>query len=125
MDIDHFKKVNDIYGHLAGDMVLGKVAAMMDKTLRKTEFCGRYGGEEFLVVLTQTDCKRALNAVERVRGNIECLTFPDIDTSFKVTVSIGLAEYRKGEVVNDAIARADKAMYRAKGIGRNRIETVL
>jgi len=122
LDIDHFKKVNDVYGHLAGDAVLRTVATMIDKTLRNTEFCGRYGGEEFLIVLTQTDIKGALIGAERVRTNIENTLFPDLGSDFKVTVSIGLSEYQIREDIDKIIARADEALYRAKKGGRNRVE---
>jgi len=123
LDIDHFKNVNDMYGHLAGDAVLRTVATMIDKTMRNTEFCGRYGGEEFLIVLTQTDIKGALIFAERVRTNIENILFPDLSPDFKVTVTIGLSEYHIREDVDKIIARADEALYRAKKGGRNRVES--
>ena len=123
LDIDHFKSVNDRYGHLAGDEVLRAVATMIDNTLRNTEFCGRYGGEEFLIVLTQTDIKGALTFAERVRINIENALFPELGPNFKVTVSIGLSQYQIGEDVDKIIFRADKALYRAKNSGRNRVES--
>ena len=124
LDIDHFKNVNDIHGHLAGDAVLRAVATMINKTLRNTEFCGRYGGEEFLIVLTQTNIKGALIGAERVRTNIENTLFPDLGSDFKVTVSIGLSEYQMREDVDKIIARADEALYLAKNGGRNRVESV-
>jgi diguanylate cyclase (GGDEF)-like protein len=123
LDIDHFKNVNDMYGHQAGDAVLRAVATMIDKTMRNTEFCGRYGGEEFLIVLTQTDIKGALICAERVRANIENILFPDLDPDFKVTVTIGLSEYHIREDVEKIISRADEALYRAKKGGRNRVES--
>jgi len=122
LDIDYFKNVNDTYGHLAGDEVLRAVATMINKSLRNTEFCGRYGGEEFLIVLTQTDIKGALICAERVRTNIENILFPDLSSDFKVTVSIGLSEYQRGENVEEIISRADEALYRAKKGGRNRVD---
>ena len=97
LDIDRFKNVNDKRGHLAGDAVLRAVATMIDKTLRNTEFCGRYGGDEFLIVLTQTDIQGALIFAERMRTNIESALFPGLGPNFKVTVSIGLSEYQIGE----------------------------
>jgi len=124
LDIDHFKNVNDTHGHLTGDTVLRAVATMINKTLRNTEFCGRYGGEEFLIVLAQTDIKGALIGAERVRTNIENILFPDIGSDFKVTVSIGLSEYQIREDIDKIIARADEALYRAKNGGRNRVESV-
>jgi diguanylate cyclase (GGDEF)-like protein len=123
LDIDHFKNVNDTRGHLAGDAVLRAVATMINKTLRNTEFCGRYGGEEFLIVLAQTDIKGALIGAERVRTNIENIPFPNLGSDFKVTVSIGLSEYQIREDVDKIIARADEALYRAKKSGRNRVES--
>jgi diguanylate cyclase (GGDEF)-like protein len=124
LDIDHFKNVNDTYGHLVGDAILQAVANTMKNTIRNTEYCARYGGEEFLIVLTQTGIRGALIGAERVRTNIEKILFPDIDSDFKITVSIGLSEYKMREDINDVIARADKALYRAKEGGRNRIEFV-
>jgi diguanylate cyclase (GGDEF)-like protein len=123
LDIDRFKNVNDRHGHLAGDAVLRQVATTIDKTMRNTEFCGRYGGEEFLIVLTQTDIKGALICAERVRTNIENALFPDIGPNFKITVSIGLSEYHIREDVENIISRADEALYRAKNGGRNRVES--
>jgi diguanylate cyclase (GGDEF)-like protein len=122
LDIDHFKNVNDIHGHLAGDEVLRAVATIMNNSLRNTEFCGRYGGEEFLIVLTQTDIKGALICAERVRTNIENILFSDLGSDFKITVSIGLSEYQIPEDIEKVIFRADKALYRAKNGGRNRVE---
>jgi diguanylate cyclase len=123
LDIDRFKNVNDIHGHLVGDAVLRAVATTINKTLRNTEYCGRYGGEEFLIILTQTDIKGALIFAERVRANIEKARFPDLGPKFKVTVSIGLSEYQIGENVDSIISRADEALYRSKKSGRNRVET--
>ncbi|MFH0998312.1 MAG: GGDEF domain-containing protein [Pseudomonadota bacterium] len=122
LDIDKFKNVNDRYGHLAGDAVLRAVANMIDNTLRQTETCGRYGGEEFLIVMTQTDIKGALICAERMRTKIENASFPDIGSDFKITVSIGLSEYRIREDVEKIISRADEALYRAKKGGRNRVD---
>jgi diguanylate cyclase len=123
VDIDHFKNVNDTYGHQSGDAVLRTVATIFQKTLRATEISGRYGGEEFLIVLTQTDIKGAFICAERVRANIENALFPDLGPDFKVTVSIGLSEYHIREDVKEIISRADEALYRAKKRGRNRVES--
>ncbi len=101
----------------------GLVASIIQKTLRTTEICGRYGGEEFLLVLTQTDIKGALICAERVRTNIENALFPDLDPDFKITVSIGLSEYHIRQDVKEIISRADEALYRAKKMGRNRVES--
>lgn len=123
LDIDHFKSVNDNYGHQAGDKVLREVAILIKNNLRNAEFCGRYGGEEFLIVLTQTDIQGALVCAERVRANIEHAGFPGMGADFKVTVSIGLSEYQACEDIEKIISRADEALYSAKNHGRNRVET--
>jgi len=123
LDIDHFKNVNDNHGHQAGDAVLREVATVMKNTLRNAEFCGRYGGEEFLIVLTQTDIKGAIICAERVRTKIENARLPYIGADFNVTVSIGLSEYQIREDVETIISRADEALYRAKKCGRNRVES--
>ncbi len=122
LDIDHFKNVNDIHGHLAGDAVLRAVATTIQTTMRNTDFCGRYGGEEFLLVYTQTNTTGAINSAERLRSRVESMQFPEIGTDFRITVSIGLAEYRPNEDPLKVIARADAALYRAKNSGRNRVE---
>jgi len=125
LDIDFFKNVNDTYGHQAGDAVLRTVAAVVRKALRTTEICGRYGGEEFLIVLTQTDITGAQICAERLRASIEQTSFPDFSPDYKVTVSIGLSEYHMREDVEKIISRADDALYRAKKNGRNRVESAL
>lgn len=122
LDIDDFKKVNDTHGHLMGDQVLRKVTQNISDVLRKTDFCGRYGGEEFLIVLTQTDINGAMLYAERVRKRIEQQVFPELGSDFKITASLGLAEYRIREDVEQIIGRADEALYRAKKRGRNRLE---
>jgi len=123
LDIDHFKNVNDTYGHLAGDAVLQAVATTMKTTMRNTKYCARYGGEEFLIVLTQTCINGALIGAERVRTKIEKIQFPDIGSDFKITVSISISEYKMREDIEKVIARADEALYRAKNGGRNRVES--
>ncbi|MGB5217199.1 MAG: GGDEF domain-containing protein [Smithella sp.] len=124
MDLDKFKSVNDTLGHQAGDAVLMTFANIIRNVLRKTDFCGRYGGEEFLIVLTQTHLKEAKIFAERIRACVEeCLVF---DTGARqkshVTVSIGLAEHLKNEGIYRTISRADEAVYKAKKNGRNRVE---
>ncbi|HNY49742.1 MAG TPA: GGDEF domain-containing protein [Smithella sp.] len=124
MDLDKFKNVNDTLGHQAGDAVLMTFANIIRNVLRKTDFCGRYGGEEFLIVLTQTRLTEAKVFAERIRACVEeCLIF-DAGGGQKthVTVSIGLAEHLKNEGIYRTIARADEAVYKAKKNGRNRVE---
>lgn len=122
MDLDKFKNINDTFGHQAGDEVLITFSNIISNVLRKTDFCGRYGGEEFLVVLTQTDLNEAKIFAERIRACIEESLVLDFDNQTKVTVSIGLAEHRENENVDRTISRADEAMYKAKRNGRNRVE---
>lgn len=122
LDIDHFKNINDTYGHQAGDSVLITFCAIVRSVLRKTDFCGRYGGEEFLVVLTETDLQSAKIFAERIRSRVEESFFAELGKHSRVTVSIGLAQHRKNEDVEKTIFRADEAMYKAKKNGRNRVE---
>jgi len=125
LDIDNFKEVNDKYGHLIGDEVLRKVTTAIGNALRSTDFCGRYGGDEFLLVLTQTDINAAMICSERVRSSIEKSMFPDLGTEVRITVSLGLTEYHIREDIGAMIARADEALYRAKNTGRNRLELIV
>lgn len=122
LDIDHFKKVNDTYGHQAGDEVLRRVSAAIKSTMRNTDFCGRYGGEEFVLVLIQTDLKEAMICGERMRTNIEKCQLPGVGDGLRITASIGLSQYQMREEIDTMVARADRALYRAKGGGRNRVE---
>ena len=122
LDIDHFKSVNDSHGHQTGDEVLRAVSDVIRTSLRSADFCGRYGGEEFLLVMTQTNINGALLCAERVRSTIERSRFPNLGTDFKVTVSLGVAEFAGKEDIPTMIGRADKALYRAKESGRNRVE---
>lgn len=121
LDVDHFKAVNDNHGHQAGDCILRSVAQSVAKDLREIDCFGRYGGEEFLIVLPQTPLSGARIKAERVRASIETLRFPDLPDTFNITVSIGIAEYQPGESTDDTLARADQALYNAKHGGRNRV----
>ena len=122
MDIDKFKNINDTYRHQTGDQVLRTFAAVIRGILRKTDYCGRYGGEEFLIVLTQTDLQAAKVFAERIRVCVENSFFPDLGPDSRVTVSIGLAEHRMQENIEKTISRADESLYKAKKGGRNRVE---
>lgn len=117
LDVDHFKEVNDCQGHQAGDEVLRQVAATIASSLRSLDVFGRYGGEEFVLVLPQTQLEGARDKAERVRGDIDRLR----PGGGAVTVSIGVAEYRPGDSVDSLLARADGALYLAKAQGRNRV----
>jgi diguanylate cyclase (GGDEF)-like protein len=122
IDIDHFKKINDSYGHEAGDKVLIDFCNICVRDLRTTDNFGRLGGEEFGILLPQTDCDRAINIAERLRQSVELFSFPISDNFIKVTVSIGCTTLdSKDNSPKDIMKRADKALYEAKQYGRNRL----
>lgn len=123
IDIDHFKSVNDIYGHLVGDLAIRACGEEILKSTRKTDIISRFGGEEFIVFLPETDIEQTLIIAERIRINIE-KNFTVIEDNKKVsmTVSIGMVQQDKEDIEeNNLIMRADKALYQAKKLGRNRI----
>lgn len=120
IDLDHFKRVNDTYGHAAGDAVLRSFAAVVQDTMRATDVFGRYGGEEFLVILVGTGAGAALEAVERIRTAIAMRDWRAIVPDGGVTMSAGVAAFRKGDTVEQLLHRADQALYEAKKAGRNR-----
>ena len=122
LDIDQLKEVNDTHGHPMGDQVLCKVSTIIRDTLRNIDHCGRYGGDEFILVFTQTDIAGAMISAERIRAIIGQSRVPDSEPDFRITVSIGLTEYRFPEEVEKMIARVDRALYLAKRGGRNRLE---
>lgn len=123
MDIDYFKSVNDIYGHLIGDKVLGDMASIILKSIREIDTAARYGGEEFTVILPSTTKEAALHVAERMRISIEKHVFPDMRER-TITVSIGISGMPDKEIdTEDNLIRcADLALYRAKQTGRNRTE---
>jgi diguanylate cyclase (GGDEF)-like protein len=123
VDLDYFKVVNDRLGHLAGDQVLTSMAALMRRAVRDIDAVGRYGGEEFGIVLPHTDLDRALILAERLRRQIECQAFEAGEGSVRMTASIGIAHIPDATVrsVSEWIAAADSALYDAKAIGRNRV----
>ncbi len=121
LDIDHFKRVNDTYGHQAGDEVLRKIANIIQKTIRKADMAGRYGGEEFALYLHQADREKAGQAAERLRLIIEQTKFEFAGKEVGVTASLGIACYPgDGRETRDLLERADVALYRSKQGGRNR-----
>ncbi len=121
-DIDFFKRINDSYGHAAGDVVLRSFADAVQGQIRGTDAFGRYGGEEFLLMLPETPAPDAVVLAERVRRVIAELRCRDNGGDITLTVSVGVAEYRLGEAVAQAIGRADEALYVAKSLGRNRVQ---
>lgn len=122
MDLDLFKQVNDSLGHHAGDVVLQRFAEVAQAELRAIDAVGRFGGEEFLLVLSGTDLRGAQDCAERIRAQTEALVVGEGDWQTRITVSIGVAQYAVGERVDDLLRRADTALYRAKGAGRNRVQ---
>jgi diguanylate cyclase (GGDEF)-like protein len=121
MDLDHFKAVNDAHGHGVGDEVLRGFAATVHATMRVTDVFGRYGGEEFLIVLVGTELPAALEALERIRIALQARDWGGVAPGLAQTVSAGVASFRKGETVEDLLHRADQALYEAKRAGRNRV----
>ncbi len=131
LDIDHFKRYNDEYGHLAGDATLKQVASLLRESLRQVDIVARYGGEEFVMVLPETRWEGAVEVAERIRSSIARHNFKIYSQGTRVTVSIGVSLYPSGKVhmagkninetVETLIHAADKALYRAKEEGRNRV----
>lgn len=124
LDIDHFKKINDTYGHSAGDNALRHFTEVCRETVRMTDIVGRVGGEEFVLILPETDVEAGLEAAERIRRNVAESTFYPGGTSSPVTltVSIGLYPFAKDERLFEcALSKADRALYEAKRGGRNRV----
>lgn len=120
LDIDYFKRINDTFGHLAGDEVIARVAVACQQALRHHDALGRTGGEEFLVVLPDTAADAAKHVGERLRANVEALRWGDVSPDLQVTVSLGIAELRSDDTgLRDVLRRADAALYRAKAAGRN------
>lgn len=119
LDIDHFKRVNDTHGHLAGDSVLVAIAQALRTHIRATDRVGRWGGEEFLVICPDTDAAQATQLAERLRQAIERQAIPEVG---HCTASLGVAAYRPGDDASGLIARADRALYQAKHAGRNQVE---
>jgi two-component system cell cycle response regulator len=124
IDIDHFKKVNDTYGHPAGDRILRGVSAVVSPALRREDVFARFGGEEFAVLVRSADLSTAMDLAQRLRRTIEESTFDSDGTTIRVTISAGVASLAPLDPKTSAtlIAAADAALYRAKHRGRNRVE---
>ncbi len=121
-DIDHFKKINDTYGHKVGDEVLKELANIIKKNIRKTDFAARWGGEEFVILAPETNLEGAKKLAEKLRQAVENHKFPTVG---KVTISLGVAQLEPDEKPEDFIVRADMALYKAKEGGRNRVEVAI
>jgi diguanylate cyclase (GGDEF)-like protein len=123
-DIDHFKSINDTLGHAAGDAVLKHFALISNSGLRGVDVLGRYGGEEFLLILPDAGRADACTAAERVRAVVEAAGFPQLPADRHVTVTIGVAASKRDETVETLLGRADGALYEGKAAGRNRVAAV-
>jgi len=123
LDIDHFKRVNDTYGHMQGDVVLQKVAIHIQKELRSYDIAARYGGEEFVAVLPDTSLKEAFNVAERIRLSVKGMRFAGSLSNEFVTVSLGIALFPSPcfDDIDGLLRSADEALYQAKEQGRNRV----
>lgn len=120
VDIDHFKKINDNFGHAAGDKTLQVIAQNISKCLRNTDFFARWGGEEFVVLLPQTPFEQVKKPLETIRKQIQKIPFKFKDRSVTITASIGATNFSDGDTIPSVFERADKALYEAKNNGRNR-----
>lgn len=120
LDIDHFKNINDTYGHAVGDMVLKKVAETIQKGLRQGDTASRWGGEEMVVLLLGANESDAVHKAEDIRHSVEALVFTD-HPDLKVTISSGVASAEEGLSLDALVKRADEALYSAKESGRNKV----
>lgn len=119
IDVDYFKDINDKYGHLEGDKVLIQISQILEKLTRDTDFIGRWGGEEFLIICPNSDIEQGKRVAVKLKEYIEN---HDFEINKKITASFGITNYMKEDDANDILERADKALYEAKNKGRNRIE---
>ena len=125
LDIDNFKLYNDAYGHIEGDKVLAKLGEIIKSCLRAIDSAYRYGGEEFTVILPDTNGGEAQTVAHRIRTAIESEKFsPETGKAYTITISTGVTEYKKKEKLSDFVERADQAMYLSKEQGRNRVSTL-
>lgn len=122
LDVDYFKVINDTYGHIIGDSVLQQIASLLKNSSRNLDLVGRWGGEEFILILKETNLTNARNLARKI-----CLTIANhtFDIQLKLTASFGVAEYSDGESIDELFKRTDKALYKAKNNGRNRVEVSL
>jgi two-component system, cell cycle response regulator len=121
IDIDHFKDVNDTYGHITGDSVLRDLASILERRLRPDDELGRYGGEEFCAILPETSLEGAVRIGEQLRGLVESHAFVVEGEQIKVTISVGIAELKKGMDMKAFYKSADEMLYEAKRTGRNKV----
>jgi len=118
-DVDYFKAVNDKFGHSAGDVVLKTIARIFKDSTRQADFIARFGGEEFVGLFPEINLEQGLEMANKIRQTIENTQFQHNGISVPITTSAGLATFEKGDTIEDVFTRADKALYEAKGQGRN------
>ncbi len=123
LDVDHFKSVNDAYGHLEGDLILRELALIIQQSIRSNDFCGRFGGEEFLILLSDTNPKEAWLACERIRKAIVSTDFEIEENRIRISATIGLAFAKTYDKVDPLLLRADRLLYTGKKRSRNRTES--
>ena len=123
IDIDYFKNINDQYGHQTGDKVLSELSNMFLSCVRKSDVVCRYGGEEFAIILPDTDKTNAKTTAEKIRKAVEENAFKDKARQIKITISVGISTNSGIETSRLLVGESDKALYRAKNNGRNRVET--
>jgi diguanylate cyclase (GGDEF)-like protein len=121
LDIDHFKKINDTYGHPVGDLAIKALAEVCSNALRPHDILARYGGEEFVLTLPHTPTEGARTVAERIREAVQKIEVPSEQGPVKFTVSIGVSTYESGQAFDQIVERADKALYVSKQSGRNRV----
>lgn len=119
-DVDQFKRINDTQGHETGDKILAQIASLLSETLRMPDKVGRYGGEEFLIVFPHTTLAQSRKIAERMRVAIEKADFGPVGSG-RITISVGVTQFQKGEDLEHVLSRVDKALYEAKSAGRNRV----
>jgi diguanylate cyclase len=121
IDLDHFKRINDVHGHLAGDQVLRRFAEQAAAAIRTTDRIGRFGGEEFLLIMIGTTLAEAAQPLERLRQRVSALDWSGVRQGVRLTTTIGATQYSPGETFEDVIKRADLALYYGKETGRDRV----
>jgi diguanylate cyclase (GGDEF)-like protein/PAS domain S-box-containing protein len=121
-DIDHFKKINDTFGHLFGDYVLKTIADIVREHMRKVNYFIRWGGEEFIIIAIETNFEKAKILSERIRKEVDGYDFDKID---KITISFGVTQFKEDDTLDTFVKRADDALYQAKEKGRNRVEGIV
>jgi diguanylate cyclase (GGDEF)-like protein len=124
LDLDHFKKINDTYGHVIGDLVLKKISELIKRTMRASDLTIRYGGEEFIIVMDHTASDEAMIKAETLREDVESLEIEELEGN-SVTISLGVTQLcKEDDSINSFVARADEALYKAKTSGRNQCQLI-